>query len=132
MKKIKLPNLFKRKAKRREKEHELMETMELLARVVDDRLYDAMADLGEASAYAKKVHNVWNQVEDEEYEKAKELLYSLAVMLDDDAAFILDHMVYPNKNGVYYFFEYFCEYLADARIIDYHFRKEKEIEEQLK
>ena len=43
----------------------------------------------------------------------------LAVLLDDDARFILEHMVYPDRRGVYYFFEYFCEYLADARIIDY-------------
>lgn len=42
MKKIKLPDPFKIRARMENKENKLMETMELLARVVDEKLYVAM------------------------------------------------------------------------------------------
>ena len=119
MKKIKLPDPFKIRARMEKKENKLMETMELLARVVDEKLYAAMFNLDMEMAYPKVLDDIWGHVDEEDYDKAKEVLYSLAVLLDDDARFILEHMVYPDRRGVYYFFEYFCEYLADARIIDY-------------
>lgn len=119
MKKIKLPDPFKIRARMEKKENKLMETMELLARVVDEKLYAAMFNLDMEMAYPKVLDDIWDHVDEEDYDKAKEVLYSLAVLLDDDARFVLEHMVYPDRRGVYYFFEYFCEYLADARIIDY-------------
>ena len=97
--------------------------MELLARVVDDKLYVSMMDLGMEREYATELNRIWDLVEDEAWDDAKEVLYSLAVLLDDDAKFILEHMVYPKKDGIYYFLDYFCEYLADGRIIDYQFYK---------
>ena len=129
MKKIKLPDPFKIRARMEKKENELMETMELLARVVDEKLYAAMFNLDMEMAYPKVLDDIWGHVDEEDYDKAKEVLYSLAVLLDDDARFILEHMVYPNRRGVYYFFEYFCEYLADARIIDYQLCEAEDDEE---
>ncbi len=129
MKKIKLPDPFKIRAKMENKENKLMETMELLARVVDEKLYAAMFNLDMEMAYPKVLDDIWGHVDEEDYEKAKEILYSLAVLLDDDARFILEHMVYPDRRGVYYFFEYFCEYLADARIIDLQFSEAVDVEE---
>lgn len=46
MKKIKLPDLFKIRKRKECKTNNLRETMELLARVVDDKLYVSMMDLG--------------------------------------------------------------------------------------
>jgi len=129
MKKIKLPDPFKIRARMENKENKLMETMELLARVVDEKLYAAMFNLDMEMAYPKVLDDIWGHVDEEDYEKAKEVLYSLAVLLDDDARFILEHMVYPDRRGVYYFFEYFCEYLADARIIDYQLCEAEDVEE---
>ena len=129
MKKIKLPDPFKIRARMERKENELMETMELLARVVDEKLYEAMLNLDMEMAYPKVLNDIWDYVDEENYEKAKEVLYSMAVLLDEDARFILEHMVYPSRRGVYYFFEYFCEYLADARIIDYQLCEAEEVEE---
>lgn len=129
MKKIKLPDPFNIRARMENKENKLMETMELLARVVDEKLYAAMFNLDMEMAYPKVLDDIWGHVDEEDYDKAKEVLYSLAVLLDDDARFILEHMVYPNRRGVYYFFEYFCEYLADARIIDYQLCEAEDNEE---
>ena len=129
MKKIKLPDPFKIRARMENKENKLMETMELLARVVDEKLYAVMFNLDMEMAYPKVLDDIWGHVDEEDYEKAKEVLYSLAVLLDDDARFILEHMVYPDRRGVYYFFEYFCEYLADARIIDYQLCEAEDVEE---
>lgn len=129
MKKIKLPDPFRIRARMENKENKLMETMELLARVVDEKLYAAMFNLDMEMAYPKVLDDIWGHVDEEDYDKAKEVLYSLAVLLDDDARFILEHMVYPNRRGVYYFFEYFCEYLADARIIDYQLCEAEDDEE---
>ena len=129
MKKIKLPDPFKIRARMENKENKLMETMELLARVVDEKLYAAMFNLDMEMAYPKVLDDIWGHVDEEDYEKAKEVLYSLAVLLDDDARFILEHMVYSDRRGVYYFFEYFCEYLADARIIDYQLCEAEDVEE---
>ncbi len=129
MKKIKLSDPFKIRAKMENKENKLMETMELLARVVDEKLYAAMFNLDMEMAYPKVLDDIWGHVDEEDYEKAKEVLYSLAVLLDDDARFILEHMVYPDRRGVYYFFEYFCEYLADARIIDLQVSEAEDVEE---
>ena len=129
MKKIKLPDPFKIRARMEKKENKLMETMELLARVVDEKLYAAMFNLDMEMAYPKVLDDIWDHVDEEDYDKAKEVLYSLAVLLDDDARFILEHMVYPNRRGVYYFFEYFCEYLADSRIIDLQFSEAEDVEE---
>ena len=123
MKKIKLPDLFKIRKRKECKTNNLRETMELLARVVDDKLYVSMMDLGMEREYATELNRIWDLVEDEAWDDAKEVLYSLAVLLDDDAKFILEHMVYPKKDGIYYFFDYFCEYLADGRIIDYQIYK---------
>ena len=119
MKKIKLPDLFKIRKRKECKTNNLRETMELLARVVDDKLYVSMMDLGMEREYATELNRIWDLVEDEAWDDAKEVLYSLAVLLDDDARFILEHMVYPNKKGIHFFFDYFCEYLSDGRIIDY-------------
>ena len=51
-------------------------------------------------------------------EKAKEQLYMIASLVDFDAAFILENLVYPNEDVLDWFFEYFCEYRIDERLID--------------
>lgn len=119
MKKNKILDPFKIRERKEGKVNHLMETMELLARVVDDKLYSTILVLDMERPYTRVLDDIWSKVEEMKYEDAKEILYSLAVLLDDDARFILEHMVYPNKKGIHFFFDYFCEYLADGRIIDY-------------
>lgn len=99
MKKIKLPDPFKIRARMENKENKLMETMELLARVVDEKLYEAILPLDLERPYVGALDDIWTHTEEMDYEKAKEILYSMAVLLDEDARFILEHMVYPNKRG---------------------------------
>lgn len=36
----------------------------------------------------------------------------------DDAAFILENVIYPNEEGIVWFFEHFCEHLIDFRVVD--------------
>ena len=120
MKKIKLPDPFKIRARMEKKENKLMETMELLARVVDEKLYAAMFNLDMEMAYPKVLDDIWDHVDEEDYDKAKDVLYSLAVLLDDDARFVLEHMVYPDRRGVYYFFEYYTRSLIKFKRCDFY------------
>lgn len=130
MKKIKLPDPFKIRARMERKENEMMKSMELLAGVVDEKLYEAILPLDLEKPYTRVLDAIWTHTENLDYDKAKEVLYSLAVLLDEDAGFILKHMVYPRKKSMQYFFWYFSEYLADARILDVMFA-EAEAEDEI-
>ena len=72
MKKIKLPDPFKIRARMEKKENELMETMELLARVVDEKLYEAILPLDLERPYIGALDDIWTHTDEMDYEKAKE------------------------------------------------------------
>ncbi len=50
-----------------------METMELLARVVDEKLYEAILPLDLEGPYTGVLDDIWSHTEEMDYEKAKEL-----------------------------------------------------------
>lgn len=74
MKKIKLPDPFKIRARMEKKENELMETMELLARVVDEKLYEAILPLDLERPYIGALDDIWTHTDEMDYEKAKEVV----------------------------------------------------------
>lgn len=102
-----------------EEKETLRGTMTVLARVVDEAIYNSVMRSGlDKDLYLKALEQVLCSYEDDDLEKAKEQLYMIASLVDFDAAFILENLVYPNEDVLDWFFEYFCEYRIDERIID--------------
>ena len=102
-----------------EEKETLRGTMTVLARVVGEAIYNSVMKSGlDKDLYLKALEQVLCSYEDDDLEKAKEQLYMIACLVDFDAAFILENLVYPNKEVLDWFFEYFCEYRIDERLID--------------
>ena len=93
--------------------------MTVLARVVDESIYNSVMKSGlDRDLYLKALERVLCSYGEGDLAKAKEQLYMIACLVDFDAAFILENLVYPNEEVLDWFFEYFCEYRIDERIID--------------
>lgn len=94
-------------------------TMTVLARVVDESIYNSVMKSGvDKDLYLKSLERVFCSYEEGKLEKAKEQLYMIALLVDFDAAFILENLVYPYEKVMDWFFEYLCECRIDARLID--------------
>ena len=93
--------------------------MTVLARVVDESIYNSVMKSGlDRDLYLKALERILCSSGEGYLPKAKEQLYMIACLVDFDAAFILENLVYPNEEVLDWFFEYFCEYRIDERIID--------------
>ena len=93
--------------------------MTVLARVVDESIYNSVMKSGlDRDLYLKALERVLCSYEEGDLAKAKEQLYMIACLVDFDAAFILENLVYPNEEVLDWFFEYFCEYRIDERVIE--------------
>lgn len=102
-----------------EEKETLRGTMTVLARVVDESIYRSVMKSGlDKDLYLSSLERIWYSYEEGDLEKAKEQLYMIASLVDFDAAFILENLVYPNEDALDWFFEYFCEYRIDERLID--------------
>ena len=120
MKELRIKIGFVNGQKPTEEEKEILRgTMTVLARVVDEAIYNSVMRSGlDKDLYLKALEQVLCSYEDDDLEKAKEQLYMIASLVDFDAAFILENLVYPNEEALDWFFEYFCEYRIDERLID--------------
>ena len=120
MKELRIKIGMIREQKSTEEERDiLLETMCVLGRIVDDAIYNSImaANLDE-DLYVKALERIVYSYEEGDLDKAKEQLYMIASLVDFDAAFILESLVYPNEDVLDWFFEYFCEYRIDERLID--------------
>ena len=90
-----------------EKEHgeNFVSGIEALARMTEKRFSDAVHDAGlEFDAYVDALDEISSYTDEGDYETAVELIYLLALLLDEDAAKI--------------FLDYFNEYIADGYVVD--------------
>ena len=120
MKELRIEIGFVNGQKHTEEEKEILRgTMTVLARVVDEAIYNSVMRSGlDKDLYLSSLERIWYSYEEGDLEKAKEQLYMIASLVDFDAAFILENLVYPNEDVLDWFFEYFCEYRIDERLID--------------
>ena len=103
----------------KEKNEAMKGTMTVLARVVDATLSNAVTKYRlDNDLYLKALERIMCSYEEGDLEKVKEQLYIVACLVDFDAAFILENLVYPNEEVLDWFFEYFCEYRIDERVIE--------------
>ena len=115
---IKIGMIKEKKGTKEEKDF-LKGAMTVLARVIDASMYNAMMKSGlDRDLYLKALERVFNSYEEGDLAKAKEQLYMTALLIDFDAAFMLQNLVYPNEEALDWFFEYFCEFCIDERLID--------------
>ena len=120
MKELRIKIGFVKDQKRTEEERDiLLETMFVLGRVIDEAIFNAVMEAGlDEDSYIECLERVVYSYEEDDLEKAKEQLYMIAALVDFDAAFILENIVYPNEEGVSLFFQHFCEHLIDYRVIN--------------
>ena len=120
MKELRVKIGFVKEQKHTEGERDiLLETMFVLGRVVDEAIFNAVMEAGlDEDLYIDCLERVVYSYEEDDLEKAKEQLYMIAALVDFDAAFILENVVYPNEEGVCLFFQHFCEHLIDYRVVD--------------
>ena len=101
----------------------MVATAEALASLIDSRMMDKACDSGIEDEYLRVLERIWDYVDDGNYEVAMEILYVMAMILDEESKVILKNLIYPHETAVYYFMDYFCEYLVDAHIIDELYRE---------
>lgn len=96
----------------------MIATAEALATLIDSKMMEKACETGIEDEYLQVLERIWDYTEDGNYELAMEILYVMAMVLDEDSKVILKNLIYPHESAVYYFLDYFCEYLVDAHIID--------------
>ena len=120
MKELKISIGFGKNEKKSEEEKDILyTTVEILARVVDEKMFSSMNRVGlDEEAYIKALEKVVESYEAGDDELAKERLYMLALIIDEDSAFLLKNVIYEEKEMISWFLQYFCEYLIDRRTVD--------------
>lgn len=97
---------------------EIMETAESLATLIDYKMMDAAFDLGIREEYTNVLDEIWCHRENMNDETAISVLYAMAMILDRDSMILLRNLIMPSEIATDLFLEFFCEYLADARIFE--------------
>ena len=93
--------------------------IEALARMTEKRFSDAVNDAGlEFDAYVDALDEISSYTDEGDYETAVELIYLLALLLDEDAKEMLEGVIYPDEDAAKIFLDYFNEYIADGYVVD--------------
>ena len=93
--------------------------IEALARMTEKRFSDAVNDAGlEFDAYVDALDEISTHTDEGDYETAVELIYLLAMLLDEDAKEMLEGVIYPDEDAAKIFLDYFNEYIADGYVVD--------------
>jgi len=94
MKELRIKIGFSKEQKSTKEEKEFLKgTMTVLARVVDDTMYNAVMKSGlDMDLYSKALERISYSYEEGDLAKAKEQLYMIACLVDFDAAFILENL----------------------------------------
>ena len=93
--------------------------IEALARMTEKRFSDAVNDAGlEFDAYVDALDEISSYTDESDYETAMELIYLLALLLDEDAKAMLEGVIYPDEDAAKIFLDYFNEYIADGYVVD--------------
>ena len=104
MKKVGFTIEFGKTEDEKERGENFVSGIEALARMTEKRLSDAVHDTGlEFDAYVDALDEISSYTDEGDYETAVELIYLLALLLEDAAKIFLD---------------YFNEYIADGYVVD--------------
>lgn len=93
--------------------------IEALARMTEKRFSAAVNDAGlEFDAYVDAIDEISSYTDEGDYETAVELIYLLALLLDEDAKEMLEGVIYSDEDAAKIFLDYFNEYIADGYVVD--------------
>lgn len=110
----------KPRAKRRKvKAADKMVMAETLARCVDRNFLDSLTEAGMClDSYIDSLNHIWAYSERGQYDLAIEMMYVLAMAIDDDSEVILEQIIMPDPDLTEIFLDYFGEYITDGYMID--------------
>ena len=130
MKKVGFTIEFGKTEDGKERGENFVSGIEALARMTEKRLSDAVNDAGlEFDAYVDVLYEISTHTDEGDYETAVELIYLLALLLDENAKEMLEGVVYPDKDAAKIFLDYFNEYIADEYVVDRLLQESGEDEE---
>lgn len=119
MKKVGFTIEFGKTEDEKERGENFVSGIEALARMTEKRLSDAVNDAGlEFDAYVDAIDEISSYTDEGDYETAMELIYLLALLLDEDAKAMLEGVIYPDEEAVKIFLDHFNEYIADGYVVD--------------
>ena len=70
------------------------------------------------SYFLDALRDIWDSQEEDRYESAYEILFSILMRLDEDSKTVIENFIYPDEDIRKYFMNYVCEYLIDALMIE--------------
>ena len=130
MKKVGFTIEFGKTEDEKERGENFVSGIEALARMTEKRFSDAVRDAGlEFDAYVDALDEISTHTDEGDYETAVELIYLLALLLDENAKEMLEGVVYPDKDAAKIFLDYFNEYIADEYVVDRLLQESGEDEE---
>lgn len=119
MKKIGFTIEFGKTEDEKERGENFVSGIEALARMTEKRLSDAVNDAGlEFDAYVDVLYEISAHTDEGDYETAVELIYLLAMLLDENAKEMLEGVIYPDEEAAKIFLDYFNEYIADEYVVE--------------
>ena len=119
MKKVGFTIEFGKTEDEKERGENFVSGIEALARMTEKRFSDAVNDAGlEFDAYVDALDEISSYTDEGDYETAVELIYLLALLLDEDAKEMLEGVIYPDEDAAKIFLDYFNEYIADGYVVD--------------
>ncbi len=119
MKKVGFTIEFGKTEDEKERGENFVSGIEALARMTEKRFSDAVHDAGlEFDAYVDALDEISTHTDEGDYETAVELIYLLAILLDEDVKKMLEGVIYPDEETAKIFLDYFNEYIADGYVVD--------------
>ena len=119
MKKVGFTIEFGKTEDEKERGENFVSGIEALARMTEKRFSDAVNDAGlEFDAYVDALDEISSYTDEGDYETAVELIYLLALLLDENAKEMLEGVIYPDEDAAKIFLDYFNEYIADGYVVD--------------
>lgn len=119
MKKVGFTIEFGKTEDGKERGENFVSGIEALARMTEKRLSDAVNDAGlEFDAYVDVLYEISAHTDEGDYETAVELIYLLAMLLDENVKEMLEGVIYPDEEAAKIFLDYFNEYIADEYVVE--------------
>lgn len=119
MKKVGFTIEFGKTEDGKERGENFVSGIEALARMTEKRFSDAVHDAGlEFDAYVDALDEISSYTDEGDYETAVELIYLLALLLDENAKEMLEGVIYPDEDAAKIFIDYFNEYIADEYVVE--------------
>lgn len=92
---------------------------EVLARMVDKNLLDAVSAAGKTlDSYVDSLDHIWAYSDKGDYRLAIEMMHVMCMAMDKDSSIILEEIIMPDLELTEYFLDYFGEYITDGYIIE--------------